>query len=314
MPKPTSSQSAQPSKVASFRLDEMSAGGLPDDFDGTASKIRLVPWNYSGNRQEYSLAVRVDITPDEESGLDPFSQYYSAGDLHHFVPSLDGDTPAGGSADDYLALADGQADISADEEADYEGVYALAIGNKVQLNNGSNWASFLQAAIDADKAVADLIGTDISTLEGLYGHWNRIPQKKRSGLRDQDDSKQKTILVLTEIKPAPKSVAKGKSAGATTAAAGKASSAKSTSKPATPATSESDDDFTERFDAAIISLLSDADNNTLTKGKLAAAMMKAFTDKSEKARAVKMAGDVPYLSDDSRPWTYDGDTGTLSLE
>ena len=78
-------------KVASMRPDEMVAGGLMDDFNGTITKARLVPWDYNGNLDHHILALALTIQPEEG---DEFVQHYSTGaELDEFVPSMDGEEP-----------------------------------------------------------------------------------------------------------------------------------------------------------------------------------------------------------------------------
>lgn len=189
---------AKQSKVASMNPDDMIAGGLPTDFFGWVKRVRLVPWDYNGKVDHHVLAVAVDIVPDpDKSELPPFTQHYSCGSLENFVPATDPDTPVD------LDTWDGE-DI-----AEVEGIYAYRVGRSEQLNNNTNWATFLANA--RDSGFAEILD-NVDCLEGLYGHFDRVAQKQRSGIvrPGGEEKKADDILVLTEITDAPKATkAKG---------------------------------------------------------------------------------------------------------
>ena len=263
--------------VASLNPDNMASAGLADDFDGEITKARFVPWNYAGAMESYVLAAAVTIKPDEESGFEEFTQYYSAGNLEHFVPSEDGSEPV---------------DLEGwDEEdiEDVEGIYAFQVGRREQLSNSSNFADFISKLVAAGYDAA--IEANIDFLEGVSGHFNRVPQRKRSGIVNTDDEdRQKTILVLTEVvevqaaaKPKGRGKAKGKPAAA--------------------------DGLADEVSEAIVAAISDADGE-LPKRKLAGVIIKAFKGSKSKSAAVKMASDTSFLAE-SDLWTYDEDEGVL---
>ncbi len=264
--------------VASLNPDNMASAGLADDFDGEITKARFVPWNYGNTRDTYVLAAAVTIQPDEESGFDEFVQYYSAGDLELFVPSVDGSEAV---------------DLEGwDEEdlEDVEGIYAYQVGRREQLSNSSNFADFISKLVAAGFSAN--IEANIDFLEGISGHFNRVPQRKRSGIVSTDsEDRQKTILVLTEIaetKAASKPKGRGK-------AKGKAASGS--------------DDLTDEVSEAIVAAISDA-GGELPKRKLAGVIIKAFKGSKSKSAAVKMASDTSFLAE-SDLWTYDEDEGVL---
>lgn len=235
-------------ETVSFLPEDMVSGGLPDDFNGRMDKVRIVPFNYLGNRAEYSLAVRVDITPDEDSGLDPFSQYYTAGNLAEFVPTIDGKTPVGATVDQYLELAAGEGVIPDDEIGEYEGTEFLPIGKKTGVANNSNFALFLAALLSLPEGpkIREIWSKQVSFLEGMVCHFNRLEpdnktKKSRSGLQEGagagDGSKERKgdgkILLPTELiemPPSANTTSKKKTAAATALAA------KPASKPAAAVT------------------------------------------------------------------------------
>lgn len=288
------------SAVASMLPDDMASAGLPDDFDGEITQVRVVPWDYEGNRDENSLAIRVTVTPDEESELDEFSQHYSCGELQYFVPSMDGETPV---MDD-LETIDLQ-ELDEDEKEEVEGVFALQVGRREALNNNTNWAHFLQAAIDAGFPV-DQVDTDVRFLEGTAGHFNRVPQKKRSGLViEEEGSRRREILVLTEVVSTGGAATKSKSRSKTKTK----SKAKTKSKSKASAKTENNG-IDEELAAVVLEAIANA-GGEIPKSKLPSIVMKAF-EGSQRAAAVKRVANVEFLGS-SEDWEFDADEATLSL-
>jgi len=269
--------------VASMNPDNMLAGGLMDDFDGTIVKARLVPWDYNGNIDHDVLAVALTIQPDNDN---EFVQHYSCGELDNFMPSMDGETAV---------------DPAGEGEA-LEGIYALKVGKKDQLNNNTNWAHFLKALIDAQFDVTKITAA-VSFVEGVYGHFNRIPQKKRSGIvvnttaKDGKTARANDILVVTELKDAP---AATKTAKKTETKATKAAPAK-----AAPA----DDDLGDKVTAIIVEAIEKAGDDGLAKSKLAGLIIKNL-EGAEKAKGVKIGTDNAWLSA-NEAFAFDADSGVL---
>ena len=306
--------------VASSNPDEMQQGGLMDDFDGLVTKARYCPWDYNGNLDHHVLGVGVTIQPYNENGEaegDPFVQTYSAGDLEQFAPSMDGKLPV-----------DLQAESETGEE--YEGIYALRVGNKAQLNNNTNWAQFVMALLEAgyDRG---LLTPAVTWLEGTFGHWNRIPQKKRSGLVQADDEgkrKRNEILVITEVKevptvkvakPGPKGIVpKAAPAAAATKPAAVAKKPVAVAAPAEveeAPEAEAGEVEVDPFDAKLFDIVAEAvaaaGETGLAKGKLAGSVIRKVAG-AEKAKAVKRVGETDFLeSGGNEQWVYDPDTGTL---
>ena len=275
-------------KVASLNPDSFVQGGLADDFDGTIEKARFVPWDYNGNIDHHVLAVAITIKPDDE---DAFVQHYSAGDLEQFVPSQDGETSV---------------DLENGEGEALEGEYALQVGKKEALASSSNFAQFIGAAVEAGFPVADITAA-CSFLEGHKGHFNRIPQKKRSGLVQSEEQQKKgrasEILVMTEYK--------GKASGGAKASGvkskpGSKPAAKPESKASAPA---GGGDLDSQIADVIVAEIKKADG-TLPKSKVAQAVLKAFTG-ADKAKAVKRAAEVEFLNSQEERWVFDADSATL---
>lgn len=199
----------KPLNVASLDYDDMVMGGLPDDFSGRVTKVRFVPWNYAGTRSEYSLAVRVDYEPDGDSGIAPFSSWYSCGSLQLFVPSKDGVNPVD------IEGWDGE-ESTVDQ---VEGIYALKVGSRTVLDKGSMWAHWTKFARDAGFPKEKLTSA-VNCYEGITGHFNRIPPEGMGTLRTKADGKKSPDpLVPTDIKSVGKVTGKA-STKATSASAG----------------------------------------------------------------------------------------------
>lgn len=292
--KPAAKATKAPAAVASMNPDNMVQGGLKDDFDGLITKSRLVPWDYDGNIDHDILAVALTIQVDGED--EPFVQHYSAGELESFVPSMDGENPV---------------DMSGEDKSEMEGIYALGVGSKTGLNNNTNWAHFIGALIAAgfDKAA---ITADVRFCEGVYGHFNRVAQKKRSGIVNQNEQqntkkRNNDILVVTEIKeirdlsetkPAKKGAAAAKSAPAKPAPAAKSAPA------------EEAESLEDRVRAVVGEAVKAAGEEGLAKNKLSALVMKAFNG-GDKAKALKLVGSADFLGADENTWAFDPEEGTL---
>lgn len=286
-----------PQNVAPMHPDEMEQTGLADDFSGVITKMRLIPWDYGGKSESYgwTLAAECTIRPDDDF-VDDFGEevveHYTAGSLDHFVPSNDGENPV---------------DIDADDPEDREGVFALQVGRYTRLNRGTNYAHWLGALRDAGYP-DESFTANTSDFEGIHAHFNRIAQKKRSGIVVEaggESNRERTILVVTELKGTgvkPSSKASKKSS--------KKSSGKPAAKPAAKAAAEesSDDDFDSRLSAAIVEAL-DGQDEGVPRNKLTAAVLKQFKGK-EKSQAIKTLGNTEFL-EGSDLWVFDADESVL---
>lgn len=296
------SKAAAPAKqmrAASLLPDDMVSGGLMDDFDGTIDKVRFVPWDYNGNIDHSVLAVAVDITPDEGQG-DPFTQHYSAGDLEQFAPSMDGIEPV---------------DLENGEGEALEGLYAVPVGKKEQLNNNTNYAQFLIAALDAGFP-RERVTASCDFLEGTRAHFNRIPQKKRSGIVSQPTEGQQKrsndILVITQLledaKPAPKGKAaaskpNGQGGRPTSAPATKAAPAK-----AAPAGDDVDAQLTELITNALAEAIEGGESGLSTAG-LGKLALNGLSGPA-KGKGIKRIKEAEFLAN-SEVWAYDEENGML---
>ena len=296
------------SAAVSFNPSDMIAGGLKDDFRGKITEAVYVPWDYEGNLDgDPVLGVRLTIDElDEKSGEslgeDPVIQTWSAGNLTDFMPSNDGIDPNEG------------------EGMEIEpGPYAVKVGKKAALNNNTNFAHLMQTILDTGKA-SGLFGVEqlteaagsLACLEGIDAHWNRVAQKKRSGITDDGEKKNRDVLVVTEMYGyGDEAPAKGKK------------TAKPVAKKATkPEPEEEEEEATEdeverdpidaKLDEIVTEALAAEKSKTLKKGKLANIVLKAAAKDKDKAKMVKRVSTDEYLG--GVPNTvFDEDEGTIQL-
>lgn len=180
------------SPVASLLPDEMIAGGLADDFDGIVREARYAPFDYMGNIEEPVLAVRLKIERlDMDKSADDderfIMQYWSAGSLEHFRPSMDGKEATSGAGMEIEP-----------------GVYALRVGQRTALNNNTNAAQLMRSLLDA-QFPREKFKPDVRFMDGIKGHWNRLPPDKKGGqFKDQTveqaaKSSRRDVLCLTRF-------------------------------------------------------------------------------------------------------------------
>jgi hypothetical protein len=283
--------------VASINPADFLQGGLKSDFRGRITEAVYCPWDYKGAIAEPVLGVRLTIAIEDED--QPYVDYWPAGSLESFVPSEDGRTPAEG-----------------EDGGPGEGPYAVKVGKRSGLNNNTNFAHLMQTIVDCGEAskhfrVSDLTSS-LECLVGLDAHWDRVPQKKRSGMVDNDaetaggEKKRRNndVLVVTSVygygdAPAAK---KGKPAPA------------AKGKPA-PAEDEDEGGDENPLDAKLAEMveaaIADA-GGTIKRSKLAVAILKAAAKDKDKAKLVKRVSEEDFLS--AGEWAYDEDEGTLTIE
>lgn len=288
--------------VASLNPDDMLQGGLKDDFRGKITEAVYCRWDYDGNIEEPVLAARLTIEAEDED--EPIVQHWSAGNLDAFVPSLDGKEPC---------------------DDDEVGPYALRVGKRAQLNNNTNFSHLMSSIIDAGEASKgkhftrkDLTAS-LACLEGLDAQFNRVPQKKRSGLtaaegEDGEKKRGRDVLVVTEVfgygDDEPK---KGSGKSKVSSKSKKAADEDDDEDEAPTKGKKSkggdiDDDLQELIKEAI-----DEAGGKLKKSKLAGIVVQAWAgDPKKKSAGVKRVADEDFLQ--AGPWNFDEDTGILKAE
>lgn len=180
------------SPLASLLPDEMVSGGLADDFDGVVREARYAPWNYQGNVEKPVLAIRLkierlDVDKDASEEERFIEQNWSAGALEHFRPSNDGANANPGEGMEIAA-----------------GIYAIRVGQRTALNNNTNAAQLMRSFLDAQVPRTEF-KPDVRFIEGIKGHWNRLPPDKKGGqFKDQtaeqkEKASKRDVLVLTRF-------------------------------------------------------------------------------------------------------------------
>lgn len=299
-------------EVASLDPGEMLQGGLKDDFRGKVMEASYAPWDYDGNIPDPVLSAQLSIQPLDDDGDpegDPLVQNWSAGDLANFVPSEDGKSPCD----------DGEA-----------GPYALRVGKRAGLNNNTNFAHLMESILDAGEASKGKFFTrqnltaSLECLVGLDAHWDRVPQKKRSGLNadtaegEEGSNRKKDVLVVSEV------YGYGKKSGKVVAGkAGKSAPPAKTKSKAAPEPEE-DEEGTEADESEIseddsdlrdmvVKIIAEAGDKGIKKGKLVGAVVEAAGKDKRKAAFIKRCTEPSFLEADGVAWTLDEDTGVLTL-
>lgn len=279
------------SKLVSTNPNDFVSAGLARDFDGVIVKSRYmlagpgVETELPYTPDKLTLVLGVTIKPDEESGYDEFTQYYSHGSGDDFKPTEDGDEPA------------------------EEGRYTMPTGQRKAPNNGTNAADFLSKLIDAGFPSEEL-SFDISAIEGARGYFTRVPQRKRSGLVTREsDRGPAEILIMTEYKG--RESAGGKKTGAgSKKGAGSASGSKANGSTES-ADSAGGDEFSGTLAAAVLGVLSEAGGDSMPRAKVVAEVSKTLPA-GEKAKGIKTMTEAWFQQDD-QPWQYDVNKSSVSL-
>ena len=240
--------------------DYTKGGGLADDFDGEITGARIDLFDYQG-RAKPSVGLLLDIKTDEGEELE---QFYSIGPESRWSPSDDGTSVIGN---------DGQQSIT----------------------DNCNAALFFAHLVDAEFPAEKLEDDDVTVMEGLKGHFKRVPQPKRAGLSGGGD-REKTILTVSEIYSTKFDKKGGKKTKPKTGKAGKSSG---------------DDDYSDDAAALVMEVLSE--KGTAAKKELMQAAFKTIKGDLKKRKAVVLlVNDDDFLGGEDQPWEYDADEGTVS--
>ena len=234
------------SPLASLLPDEMVAGGLADDFDGIE---------------------RLDVGKEADDDERFIHQFWSAGNMDHFRPSMDGKEPTGGTG---MEIG--------------PGVYAIRVGQRTALNNNTNAAQLMRSLLDA-QFPREKFSPDVRFMEGLKGHWNRLPPDKKGGqFKDQtpeqrDKASKRDVLCLTRFDGFDK-------AGPT----GSSSTASGTSKTSTASASSVDDKL-----VAIVTATVKPGAPAIKKTALSGAVLKAAKGDKDVNAMVKRVTNTDFL-------------------
>lgn len=299
------------SLVVSMDETEFVAGGLPTDFDGEVIQARTQVWNYDNGggpkldeQGNVILTLAVQLVIRRGDGESDVVNWLSAGDPAHFLPSADGRTPL-------PQLEDGSTEPG--------GIYFIRAGSKNALSDSSNYAQFLQELKNAEAATPALARKrtpSVQFLEGLHGHWDRIPQRKRSGIVQADDQgRQREILVVTAVK-APKS---GVAGPARAVPAARPAGAAPVARPAaaTPVAAQavaSNYGLLDKLKVIVMTAANGAGDDGMLKGKLSKVILQNIDlTQQEKAKGLPIATSVAFLNQGMEEglWGFDADSGLL---
>lgn len=330
-------------EVASLDPSEFLQGGLKDDFRGKILEAVYAPWDYDGNIDEPVLAARLTIQAEDEE--EPVVQNWSAGNLDAFVPSEDGKTACDGDEVGPYALRVGkraqlnnntnfshlmQSIIDAGEASkgkhftrkDLTASLACLVGldaqwNRVPQKKRAGLADTIDGEGDEKKKNR---GRDVLVVTEVFGYGeDEAPAKKGKGDKKSEKAKAKAKEVEEdeddeeEEDEAPvksKKADKGKKK---------------------PVEDDDDDDDAEEvgsddsddeddddgIDGPLRKLVVKAIKATdgeLKKGKLVAAIVDLAKKDPNKAKYVKRCTEASFIEDDDAPWSYDEDSGVLSIE
>lgn len=293
------------SLAASLLPDEMVAGGLADDFDGVVREARYAPFDYMGAIDEDVLSIQlkierldVDASADEDERF--ITQNWSAGDLKNFVPSIDGATK----------VADAS---TTDEEGNIitrtgQGYFAIRVGSRTALNNTTNAAMLMRSVLDVGFP-REKFSPDIRFMEGIKGHWNRMPSDKKGGQFKNDTPEQKEraskrdVLVITRL-DGVEAVAK---AGATASGKAKTTAATATTTASTTMASDIDAKLVE-----IVKSVVKPGVDAIKKTALSGVVLKATKGDKQQNAMVKRVTTTEFLESLSdHNILFDAEAGTV---
>ena len=215
-------------------------GGLIDDVDVEITRARFVEYDFEGKADKPTLCLLLQLK-DSDGG--EHAQYFSAGDMAYFVPSEDPKNP------------------------DLNGITIVKVGEKDNLNGGTNTALLLNSLVQAGFPEDKLDGGDVRVLEGLVGHVNRVPQPKRSGLPKKEGQRDLMVLVFTKIISMPGEQRKS-SGGKAATTNSKASS--------TPQSNAAGDELKEELTMELIGLFGSKEVTSMKKVEISQGLFKTI--------------------------------------
>lgn len=317
---------------ASTNPDAFVQGGLPDNFVAEVTDVFWTISNFNGyakNRNKrseffgepiYKFVLRVILEPDEDEEVGEVHPIdYSAGSLLQHIPIDEDGEPVGATLEMFQQLGESANQLEFDQE-DIEairGAFPGSIQGK-ELPKGSNFHWIREqlnvlGVPESGDISADLLGRKF--------RWNRVvpsgPGFDRSGFV-RDDGQAATVsevLTPTEVVEVAKKGGKGV-AGKKAAAKGAASKVSAKARAAAEEEEEEggeDDALAAQIEEAIVDALSEAKGTSLNQAAVPKVILAAFKgDKNLKA-ALDLWKSEGWRGDEDRAWSFDADTGVLSL-
>jgi hypothetical protein len=283
-----------PQQFASLNPEDFTSGGLLDDVDVVFESCRFVEWDYNGSIDHPVLAMLVVMNYTDPATGNPATadQYYSAGELSRFYPSEDG-------------------------------THAVAVVGSKGLAGGTNVSVLLKSVIDAGFPVDQFGDGNVSAMDGMVCHINRIAQPKRGGQITGKTSSgyEATVAVVTKIHqmpwetsapapPARPTAATAARPAATRPAPSSTANARQTAAPATGGPAEGVvSDIAEEAAGILLAILQ-GKGGTVKKLGIPPASFKLLAGNPNRSEILNLLADDNFLAEggDSYGWQFDGQT------
>lgn len=279
--KPNSHAAVQ--QYASLNPEDYTQGGLLDDVDVTFESCRFCEWDYDGNIDHPVLFLLVVMNYTDPATGKPAqaNQYYSAGELSRFYPSEDGS-------------------------------HAVAVSGAKGLAGGTNAAILIKSVIDQGFPVDRFGDGDVSAMEGMVCHINRVAQPARGGKITGKTSSgyDATVAVVTKIHKMPWETAapKGRpTTGGARPAATRPATPNRAAAPSPDANASLSNDVAEEAAGILIEVLN-AKGGTIPKRNLPPACFKALAGNPNRSEILNLLADDDFLGTPDYGWEFDGQT------
>lgn len=265
-------------------------GGLLDDVDVTFETVRFVEFDYGGTTDKPVLALHAALVYDDNGKAASVDQYFSAGDLSRFQPSEDG-------------------------------THAVAVGSAKGMADSTNAALLIKSILDCGFPIDKFGDGDVSAMDGLVAHVNRIPQPKRGGNIPEKNAAgfDKTVMIVTKIHQMPwetpgqpgRPASARPTARTTTTARTAAPPATRTAAPAPSNTDATSDDLTIAAAEILVQVL-DAKQGTVAKTGISSGAFRLLAGNADRTAILKNITDDDWLYNNGENfgWSYDGKTVT----
>lgn len=276
---------------ASLNPDDFIQGGLLDDVDVLFKTCRFVEYDYDGKADKPALCLLVSMEHVEDGKTIESEQYYSAGSLDRFQPSEDGS-------------------------------HAVSVAGAKGLALGTNIAALLKSLKDTGFPMDKFGDGDMSVLDGLFAHINRVPQQVRKGLAQSDTNDkgfQRTVAIVTKIHRMPWEKPGSKTSGKATPINKGKTAGQAAKAPVEEDVAEDNEtgeaaDVSETAAGVLLAVLADK-NGSVKKVGLAPASFKHLKDyPDERSEILKMFANSKWLEENGENfgWTFDGTTVTAA--
>lgn len=241
-------------------------GGLLDDADVTVESASFVMYDYGGKSPVEVPALKLVLVAGAE---DKHDSYWSCG-----------------SKDDW--------------QPENGGKGLKPIGKATSITLSSNCGVFLRELVAAGFPTDKLDAGDITILEGMECHVQRIPAPKRAGLKSSSSDRDPTVLVVKGINKLPweKGGRKGKAEG------------KGTTK-SKGSTGSNGDALNGRAAEALIGMLAENPDG-IKKAEIPKLAMTALKGDSDRNALIKVLYDAAFLETQDG-WAFDSGTGMITL-